>query len=101
MRNSQNLKMNVNKPPKNGAFSECSICGEQYEGFGNNAQPINNGICCDMCNTDVIYARLGLFQENVNAQETFESGKITLESAKLTFHSHKPNTIQAKYKDDD
>ena len=25
----------------------CSICNENIEGFGNNAQPINNGRCCD------------------------------------------------------
>jgi hypothetical protein len=27
----------------------CSICGKQYEGYGNNAQPISNDKCCDMC----------------------------------------------------
>ena len=43
---------------KNKRVSECSICGEQYEGFGNNAQPINNGLCCDACNQEVIYQRI-------------------------------------------
>lgn len=28
----------------------CSICGKFYEGFGNNADPINEGRCCDACN---------------------------------------------------
>ena len=37
---------------------ECSICKEPFEGFGNNAQPINDGICCDSCNNLVIIARL-------------------------------------------
>ena len=32
----------------------CSICNEKIEGFGNNAQPINNGTCCDMCNQTVV-----------------------------------------------
>ena len=32
----------------------CSICGKKYEGFGNNAQPINNGRCCDECNRKVV-----------------------------------------------
>ena len=36
----------------------CSVCGETYEGFGNNAQPINSGRCCDKCNTDVIVERI-------------------------------------------
>lgn len=28
----------------------CSICGEEYEGWGNNAWPYNDGRCCDSCN---------------------------------------------------
>ena len=36
----------------------CSICGEEYFGWGNNAEPINDGRCCDDCNTKVIIARL-------------------------------------------
>lgn len=32
----------------------CSICGEKYEGFGNNAQPVNKGRCCDKCNSTVV-----------------------------------------------
>ena len=28
----------------------CSICGNIYTHWGNNAQPINNGRCCDNCN---------------------------------------------------
>ena len=36
---------------------ECSICKSSYQGFGNNAQPINDGRCCDECNDKVILAR--------------------------------------------
>ena len=43
---------------------KCSICNEKIEGFGNNAQPINDGICCDDCYNIVILARL-----NVNITE--------------------------------
>jgi hypothetical protein len=32
----------------------CSICKKFYQGFGNNAQPINNGRCCDDCNADTV-----------------------------------------------
>ena len=32
----------------------CSICGKQYEGYGNNAQPLNEYSCCDECNTRVV-----------------------------------------------
>ena len=36
----------------------CSICQVPYSGYGHNAQPINNGRCCDACNTVVINARI-------------------------------------------
>lgn len=35
----------------------CSICGKNYEGYGNNAQPVNNGRCCDKCNATVVIPR--------------------------------------------
>jgi len=39
--------------------SKCSICGVMYTGFGNNAEPVNNGRCCDVCNDlSVIPARI-------------------------------------------
>ena len=38
---------------------KCSICGKNYKGYGNNAQPINDGECCDKCNfTAVVPTRL-------------------------------------------
>ena len=33
---------------------KCSICGEYFEEFGNNAHPVNNGTCCDKCNREVV-----------------------------------------------
>lgn len=36
----------------------CSICYKEYSEWGNNAFPINEGTCCDSCNTLVIIARL-------------------------------------------
>ena len=44
----------------------CSICGVKYKGFGNNAQPINNGRCCDACNQEVIYQRIQEVVEGVD-----------------------------------
>lgn len=90
----------------------CSICNEKYEGFGNNAQPINDGRCCDACNQEVIYQRFQMIVEGVDfdevdklrkklrTKETFDPPKPNLVSAKLTFNSHAPNTIKAKYKND-
>lgn len=36
----------------------CSICNKAYIGYGNNAEPISSGRCCDKCNDIVIAARL-------------------------------------------
>lgn len=36
----------------------CVICGDLWEGFGNNAEPLKNGLCCDTCNySKVLQAR--------------------------------------------
>ena len=32
----------------------CSICNEGFEGHGHNAEPINDGRCCDFCNMAVV-----------------------------------------------
>ena len=33
----------------------CSICDDVIEdGFGNNAEPINSGRCCDTCNIEYV-----------------------------------------------
>ena len=38
---------------------KCAICNKEYEGYGNNADPIAQGRCCDACNSMyVIPARL-------------------------------------------
>lgn len=37
---------------------KCCICGKEYEGWGNNAQPLAEGQCCDGCNKKVIKARI-------------------------------------------
>mgnify|MGYP003660913656 FL=1 len=43
--------------------NKCKICKCEYEGYGNNAEPVNHGRCCDTCNiTKVIPARLKLIQ---------------------------------------
>ena len=47
----------------------CSICNEKIEGFGNNAQPINDGRCCDECNNLVIIERIKEMS-NDNARST-------------------------------
>lgn len=37
---------------------QCCICSKTYYGYGNNAEPIKHGKCCDKCNLKVIIARI-------------------------------------------
>ena len=48
-----------------GENMKCSICKEDFEGFGNNAQPVNDGICCDTCNLSHVIVRR-LFDMRMN-----------------------------------
>lgn len=60
----------------------CSICGKEYEGYGNNAEPINDGRCCDECNlSKVIPARLGLMKESLEQVERFIDSDTSLTSS--------------------
>jgi hypothetical protein len=51
----------------------CCICGQKFEGFGNNPWPIvkdADSRCCDSCNeTEVIPARILQIMENRNGPE--------------------------------
>ena len=52
----------------------CCLCGNEYDNFGNNAQPVKDGRCCDACNWEkVIPARLGCAFEEL-AWEGFPTG---------------------------
>jgi len=55
---------------------KCCLCGNKYEGYGNNPWPISldeEDRCCDMCNvTKVIPARIDLMhrkEANSNNEE--------------------------------
>lgn len=34
--------------------NKCSICNKSYIGYGNNAEPINDKRCCDICNETIV-----------------------------------------------
>lgn len=45
---------------------KCCLCGKKIKGYGNNASPLNNGECCDECNTiKVIPKRLEIMAKNL------------------------------------
>jgi len=43
---------------------KCVLCFEKIEGFGNNAMPLAEGRCCDLCNiTKVIPGRIKALED--------------------------------------
>ena len=41
-------------------IKKCCICSLEYIGYGNNATPVKEGRCCDVCNSfKVIPTRMG------------------------------------------
>ncbi|MCI8641589.1 MAG: hypothetical protein HFJ59_06975 [Clostridia bacterium] len=51
----------------------CSICGKEFEGYGNNAYPVNNGRCCNNCNFLIVVTRR--MQDYTNKQKKKEGEK--------------------------
>jgi len=48
----------------------CAICKETYYGWGNNAQPLIDGKCCDVCNESLVMPfRFGYSIDDANAIE--------------------------------
>ena len=51
----------------------CCICKKPFDGYGNNAEPVCSGSCCDECNMkEVIHARLKML-DNSSAEELDEA----------------------------
>ena len=53
-------------------MTNCSICNKDFEWYGNNAQPVNNGVCCDDCNVMVITRRLFDMEMNKGEDIVFQ-----------------------------
>ena len=61
----------------------CCICGQSFEGYGNNPSPMKiNGRCCDKCNEKVIATRLLLSKYQSNEQPKAEIVKMCSENNK-------------------
>lgn len=55
------LKARLEDEARQYTSHKCCLCGGTYIGYGNSAEPINNGRCCDRCNMEkVIPTRLGM-----------------------------------------
>ena len=54
----------------------CCLCHKKYTGFGNNAQPLATGLCCDACNfRRVLPARISqiIISEGASKKEVINS----------------------------
>ena len=45
----------------------CSICEEEFTGWGNNAEPVNDGECCKECNWKIV------IPTRLNNRKTYET----------------------------
>lgn len=62
-------KKNKQSMTENNLRNICAICGREYIGHGNNANPVTTGYCCDKCNcTVVIPLRIRMYENISNNQ---------------------------------
>jgi DNA-directed RNA polymerase subunit RPC12/RpoP len=64
---------------EDGHHFKCVLCNKEFAGWGNNAGPLAEGLCCDNCNYRVMMARLSgadviveNTKENQDEEETME-----------------------------
>lgn len=70
---------------------KCVICGKDFDGWGNNAWPIKDGICCDECNAEkVIPERL----KQLNLKEEKEIPDISVKDNTLTVDIDKEPEVE-------
>lgn len=56
-------------------INKCCICNKEIKGYGNNAEPVKKGTCCDKCNREVVIpARM----KNIHKESLRESTNKTL-----------------------
>ncbi len=53
-------------------YKECCICLEEYTGYGNNARPLCDGMCCDDCNGEVIKHRFLAIKAQEKGREYYD-----------------------------
>ena len=74
---------------------KCVICGHDFEGFGNNAYPVADGVCCDECNNEkVIPARLKHITDTKDLKEDKDIPDITVKDDTLTVDIDKEPEVE-------
>lgn len=62
---------------------KCCICGREFNGFGNNANPIREGSCCDYCNTRFVNSARVFLSKNPGVINNFEIVKSNKELTEI------------------
>lgn len=80
---------------------KCCICGTEFVGYGNNAEPIRKGVCCDRCNeryilTSRILSWSGAFEIARTHQEEKNLDKRLAEK-NFEQMSISPNKLMKRY----
>lgn len=71
----------------------CVICSTNYSGYGNNAEPVCKGVCCDACNlAKVIPARIELLPKTL-----LKLWKSTIEDNLDNMYPEDFTTVQEVY----
>jgi hypothetical protein len=68
-------------------LKKCSICGEEYWGYGNNAEPINSGRCCDECNAEVVISRFKKQKMVIDKKEIYKMLALEITIVVLLMHA--------------
>ena len=85
------------KEPK---AKQCIICKGPIIGYGNNAEPVKKGICCDECNKDVVIPFR--FMQMLNSKKVNESAegeamaKASFDSKNANFEKDKETTREVR-----
>lgn len=77
----------------------CSICGKEYHNYGNNAQPINDGRCCDNCNHKVILARVDKFITHKVSNANIQNNELINNTVCLHCGDSKPSYCEECYQE--
>ena len=57
---------------------KCCICGKEFIDYGNNAEPVRKGICCDKCNARYVIASriLGAANASYEIVKTYKEKEV-------------------------
>lgn len=74
---------------------KCIICEKEFEGYGNNALPVKEGLCCDRCNHTIV------IPTRIHVSSRIKSIKVRLDETRWEAVEITPEEIQKLYETTD